>query len=252
MILAAGLGTRLRPLTADHPKALLDVGGLTLLERAVQRLALAGCDNIVVNVHHHADRIVDHVARRGDLSTDRGGASYRWHGSRITFSREAEAPLDTGGGILNAARLFRPGHAILVHNVDVVSDIDLNRLVAAHRAAGPIATLAVSRREASRYLVFDDEGLCGRVDLRTGAEERVRPSGSGEWRAGFTGIHVLSDRLPALVEETGAFSIVATYLGLAAAGQRILPHDVTGARWIDVGTPERLEAARKEWSARAG
>jgi len=260
MILAAGLGTRLEPLTARTPKALIDVGGLTLLERTIARLASASCDRIVINVHHHADRISEFLrggpaARErpggGEAGTaGRDGSMPEWFGARIVVSVETDGPLETGGGLKHAAGLFRGDRTILVHNVDVISSVDIARLVRAHEERAALATLAVSRRPATRYLVFDESGLCGRVDTRTGTEQWARQSSGPRWQAGFTGIHALSPAILDQLTEAGRFSIMEPYLRLAATGARILPHDVTGTTWFDVGTPERLEAARASLEAR--
>jgi NDP-sugar pyrophosphorylase family protein len=236
MILAAGSGTRLLPITERIPKALVEVGGLTLLERTIGRLARAGCDRIVVNLHHHAGQIEDALA---------AGA---WPGTEILRSREPERPLETGGGLKQARHLFRGDRTILLHNVDVLSSIDLVRLAREHEASPALATLAVNRRLASRHLVFDDSGLCGRIDTRTGIEDWAKTPHAGEWRAGFTGIQALSPEILSQLTEDGAFSIMRSYLRLAAAGACILPRDVSGERWMDVGTPERLEAARRAWT----
>lgn len=254
MIFAAGLGTRLLPLTNRIPKALIEVGGVTLLERTVERLADAGCDRIVVNLHHHADRIAAFVeaecAANGE-ATGEAEAPYRWHGAEIVLSLEEGAPLETGGGLKNARSLFRGDRTILLHNVDVLSSVDLAGLARSHDEADALATLAVNRRTASRYLVFDDSGLCGRVDTRDGSEEWARMPSESRWRAGFTGIQAVSPGILGRLGEEGAFSITRTYLRLAAAGSRVLPHDVTGALWMDIGTPERLDSARQEWRERA-
>ena len=172
---------------------------------------------------------------------------YRWHGAGIFLSMEAEAPLETGGGVKQAGSFFRGDRTILVHNVDVISSIDLTGLARAHEATGALATLAVNRRSASRYLVFDESGLCGRGDSRNGSEEWARsPSEPHGW-GGFTGIHALSPHILSRLTDEGTFSIMRSYLRLAAEGARILPLDVTGASWMDVGTPERLDAARRTW-----
>jgi len=247
MIFAAGLGTRLRPLTDRTPKALVEIGGMTLLERTIERLAGAGCDRIVVNVHHHAERISDFLASASSVGTkDTGiaGSPFCWFGADILLSPEVEAPLETGGGLKQASHLFRGDRTILMHNVDVVSSIDLAALVREHEASDALATLAVNRRSASRYLVFDESGLCGRLDSRNGIEEWARSPSETHWRGGFTGIHALSPDILSRLTDRGVFSIMRSYLRLAAAGARILPLDVTGARWMDVGTPERLDAAR--------
>jgi NDP-sugar pyrophosphorylase family protein len=254
MIFAAGLGTRLLPLTNRTPKALIEVGGLTLLERTIERLAAAGCDRIVVNLHHHAARITEFVEAESVAKRNAAGeaeAPYRWHGAEIFLSLEAEAPMETGGGLKNARSLFRGDRTILLHNVDVISSIDLERLARRHDETGAVATLAVNRRIASRYLLFDDSGLCGRVDSRDGSEEWARMPSVSQWRAGFTGIQAVSPGILDRVAGDGAFSIMRTYLRLAAARAPILPHDVTGTPWMDVGTPERLSSAREAYQKRS-
>jgi NDP-sugar pyrophosphorylase family protein len=250
MILAAGLGTRLLPLTRHTPKALVEVGETTLLERTLGRLVDAGCDRIVVNLHHHAARILDFLAEHcaaGRQSTGGLRSPYLWSGAEVLVSVEPEGALETGGGLKRASALFRGDRTILLHNVDVLSTIDLAVLARKHEASGALATLAVNRRPASRHLVFDEFGLCGRVDDRTGAEEWARAPSDLQWRAGFTGIQALSPGIVGRLTEEGAFSIVRSYLRLAAAGARIEPLDVTGERWMDVGTPERLDTARRAW-----
>lgn len=253
MILAAGLGTRLLPLTGRLPKALIEVGGSTLLERTVERLASVGCDRIVINLHHHAGLVVDFLANScvaADDSTGEVEAPFSWHGASILLSPEEGAPLDTGGGLKHARGLFRGDRTILVHNVDVVSSIDLAGLARRHEESGALATLAVNRRSASRYLVFDGAGLCGRIDTRASVAEWARTPAEPYWRAGFTGIHALSPGILARVTENGTFPIMRSYLRLAGAGAQILPFDVTGEVWMDVGTPERLDAARRTMADR--
>ncbi len=232
MIFAAGLGTRLFPLTRDTPKALIEVGGTTLLERTVERLVDAGCDRIVVNVHHHAERVAD------ALATMKCGAE-------IVLSWEREEPLETGGGLKQAASLLRGDRPILIHNVDVISDLDLEALLMDHEDSGAMATLAVNQRPASRLLLFDDRGLCGRQDRRSGVFEWSRSPSAGHRWCAFTGVHVVAAEVPGLLPEGGAFSIIRSYLRLSAEGGWIRDRDVTGATWLDVGTPERLEEARR-------
>jgi NDP-sugar pyrophosphorylase family protein len=234
MIFAAGLGTRLLPLTKHTPKALVDIGGVTLLERTLGRLVEAGCDRVVINLHHHAELVSDFLATRRPAA-------------EVLVSVEPDGALETGGGLKWARRLFRGDRTILLHNVDVLSTIDLVVMTREHEASGALATLAVNRRPASRHLVFDESGLCGRVDGRTDSEEWARAPSDRQWRAGFTGIHALSPGILERLTEEGAFSIVSSYLRLAAEGARIEPYDVTGDRWMDVGTPERLGIARQEW-----
>jgi NDP-sugar pyrophosphorylase family protein len=232
MILAAGRGTRLDPLTDEIPKPLIEVGGRTLLEWVARRLVDAGADRLIVNVHAHADRI---AAELEALAL----------GVELAISREAERPLETGGGVLHAAPHFRRAGPFLLHNADVISEIDLRALLAAHRQSGALATLAVHERETSRFLLFDADGLLGWENLRTGGAERVRSPRGQVRRVAFAGIHAVDPRFLDLVEERGAFSILDPYLRLSAAGERVLALDVTGALWLEIGTPERLEAARR-------
>jgi N-acetyl-alpha-D-muramate 1-phosphate uridylyltransferase len=232
MLLAAGLGTRLRPLTDHTPKALIEVGGETILDRVARRLIEAGADRLIINVHHLGEQVERHVAARDG-----------W-GVEVRFSREPERALETGGGLLHARSHFRLQDPFFLHNADILSDADLRRLHARHVAAGALASLAVMERDTSRYLLFDEAGLCGRVDegkeLRIEARAPVGPVR----KLAFAGIHVISPRIFSLFEERGAFSILETYLRLAKAGETILPFRIDGARWFDIGKPEQLERAR--------
>jgi NDP-sugar pyrophosphorylase family protein len=232
MILAAGRGTRLGPLTEVTPKPLLEVGGKTLLEWVARRLVSAGADRLIVNVHGHADRIERHLAAL-DL------------GVELLLSREEQRPLETGGGVLHASSLFHGDEPFLLHNADVISEIDLGALLDAQQGSGALATLAVHERETSRFLLFDAEGLVGWENTSSGKRETAREIRGDVRRFAFAGIHAIEPRFLDLIEERGVFSIVTPYLRLSAAGERILPHDVTGSSWFEIGTPQRLEAARR-------
>jgi NDP-sugar pyrophosphorylase family protein len=177
MVLAAGLGTRLRPLTDDKPKALVEVAGRTLLEITLERLRGAGVREVIVNAHHFADQLVEYLRAHENF------------GMRVEVSRE-DVLLDTGGGLKQAAWFFRgEDEPFLVHNVDVVSGIDLGRMVEAHRERGALATLAVKNRETSRLLLFDGDGwLCGR---RRGAVEELTRGTDVATSQAFCGIHVI-------------------------------------------------------------
>jgi N-acetyl-alpha-D-muramate 1-phosphate uridylyltransferase len=236
MILAAGLGTRLGDITQHMPKALVDVAGVSALERVARSLIEAGADRIVINVHHHAQQIIDHVRGRDDF------------GVEVVFSVEETEPLETGGGLLHAAPLLRRDAPFFLHNVDVLSRADLRALYAAHRTADALATLAVSRRVTTRYLLFDEEGLCGRVDRRGGVHAEVHARRDGAEPFAFAGMHVVAPRLLDMLEERGPFSIIDAYLRLASEGERIRHFDVTGTEWLEIGTPDRLEAARRAFS----
>lgn len=237
MILAAGRGTRLAPLTDETPKPLIEVGGRTLLEWVARRLVDAGADRLIVNVHGHAERIAAHLESL-DL------------GVELVLSRESERPLETGGGVLHAAPLFRRADSFLVHNADIITEIDLGALLASQRATGALATLAVHERDTSRFLLFDAAGLLGWENVATGRSEHARPARGAVRRLAFAGIHAVDPRFLDLVEERGAFSILDPYLRLSAAGESVLPHDVTGSLWLEIGTPERLEAARRAMGTR--
>ncbi len=242
MILAAGLGTRLRPLTNDRPKALVEVAGRTLLEIAIARLREFGVSEVIVNVHHFAEMVTDYLRHKNNF------------GMRIEISEEASL-LDTGGGLKKAAWFFReegPGAApFILHNVDVISTIDLRRMLDFHAGNQALATLAVEQRQTSRYLLFDQQmRLCGRRLVKERTTELVRPSPRFEERA-FSGIHVISPRLLELMSEEGAFSIVQSYLRLAGEGESIVAYRADGAYWRDVGTTESLARATEDWK-RAG
>jgi NDP-sugar pyrophosphorylase family protein len=241
MVFAAGLGMRLRPLTNDRPKALVEVAGRTMLEIALERLRSFGVTEAIVNTHHYAEKISQYLAANGNF------------GMRIEISHEEEL-LDTGGGLKKAAWFFLgdkspddPSLApFLVHNVDVVSTIDLTAMAAFHVAQGALATLAVQDRTTSRYLLFDEQGmLCGRRKGNDGAPEMSRAARSTQALA-FCGIHVVSPRIFGLMTEKGVFSIIDVYLRLAAQGERIADVRADGARWRDLGTPESVRKAEKD------
>ena len=238
MILAAGLGTRLRPLTDDRPKALVEVAGRTLLEITLRRLREFGVREVIVNVHHFADMVVEYLKKNDDF------------GMRIEISRE-QVLLDTGGGLKKAAWFFRqdstdPDEPFVLHNVDVLSTIDLDRMVKFHRQHQALATLAVQERETSRYLLFDERNqLCGRRAGHNGAPEIVRPSKKTQALA-FSGVHVISPRLLAKMDEDGAFSIITSYLRLAGGGENILAFRVDEYYWRDLGKPENVAQAAED------
>jgi mannose-1-phosphate guanylyltransferase len=237
MILAAGLGTRLRPLTDNRPKALVEVGGRTLLEIALSRLSSFGIREVIVNVHHFADMIVDYL---------KANAAF---GMRIDVSRE-EVLLDTGGGLKKAADFFLRDSSseepFILHNVDVISTIDLRRLTQSHAENRALATLAVQQRQTNRYLLFDEQmQLCGRKTGTAGETELVRPSPQAKALA-FSGIHVISPRLFALMTEEGVFSIITPYLRLAARGEKILAFPSDEYQWRDLGRLDDVRQADRD------
>lgn len=232
MILAAGLGTRLRPLTNDIPKALVPVGDRPMLEHVARRLIEAGATRLVINVHHHADQIQRFLEERDHF------------GVEVFVSEEPAQRLETGGGLKHASRFFQKKAPFWMHNADVFTDIDLRALYEAHEASGALATLACRAAETPRYLTFDaEDNLCGYGD-REGNEHIVRAPACATERLDFCGVQVISPRIFDLMTETGVFSIINTYLRLSSEGERIVPYRVDGATWIDVGNHERLEEAR--------
>ncbi|NIP81630.1 MAG: NTP transferase domain-containing protein [Gemmatimonadetes bacterium] len=233
MILAAGLGTRLRPLTYETPKALVDVGGRPMLDHVARRVVAAGADRIVVNVSPHADAIRAHIERQEGWGAD------------VRVSEEPDGPLETGGGLRKAAPLFRRDRPILIHNADILTDLDLAALYGAH-GRDVLATLAVRPAESDRYLLFDDGGLLGYA--YDGQEHTAREAEGAVRTRDFTGVQVVSPRLLDRMEETGKFSIFTPFMRLVAEGERIAPYDTNGARWSDIGTHEQLAAAREAWA----
>jgi NDP-sugar pyrophosphorylase family protein len=241
MILAAGLGTRLRPLTDDRPKALVEIGGRTLLEITLSRLRSFGVSEVIVNVYHFADRIVEYLKENDNF------------GMKIEVSRE-DALLDTGGGLKKAAQFFLRDSAeasnhseepFIVHNVDVLSAIDLGRMVHFHTDYQALATVAVQDRKTSRYLLFDGQfQLCGR---RIGSDPPELVGGlQPAYALPFSGIHVVSPRLLAMLSEDGAFSIIGSYLRLAAEGEKILAFRADEYYWRDLGRTEDVAQAEQD------
>lgn len=236
MILAAGLGTRLRPLTNDRPKALVEVAGRTLLEITLARLRTFGVREVVVNVHHFSELVVDYLKKNDNF------------GMRIEISRE-EVLLDTGGGLKRAGWFFLEGSVeepFILHNVDVISTIDFGRMVQFHKDNHALSTLAVQDRKTSRYLLFDEQQwLCGRRSGVDGKSELVRPSAKPQALA-FSGVHVISPRLVEMLSEDGVFSIIDSYLRLAAQRESILSFRADEYDWRDLGKPENIERATQD------
>ncbi len=238
MILAAGLGTRLRPLTDNRPKALVQIAGRTLLEIALARMRRFGIRDVIINIHHFADMIQEYLERNQNF------------GMSLAISRE-ESLLDTGGGLKRAAHFLEDSldreEPFLMHNVDVVSAIDLRCMVEFHAENKALATLAVQNRKTSRYLLFDEtSALCGRESGADGQQELARSAKELSPLA-FCGIHVISPRFLARMSEEGAFSIISSYLRLAAQSQKIAGFRADGSYWRDLGTPADLAQAAEDF-----
>ena len=235
MILAAGRGTRLRPLTLQKPKALVELGGSPLLSIVINRLAKQGFTEIIVNTHHLGNQIVDFLNQ------------YQKHPRnkhlQLAVSQE-EQLLDTGGGIQKAGWFFDDGEPFLVHNVDILTDLDLNQLMATHRKSNSLATLAVKKRPSTRQLLFNQSGrLCGWQSLDS-KEPRIAKSIKGVViPLSFMGIQIMSPRLLEVIQLTPPFSLVDLYLKLTTDGHRI--HNFRGdkSKWIDLGRTKHFETA---------
>lgn len=222
MILAAGLGTRLKPFTDTHPKALFPVGGTTLLEHALDHLRSAGITDVIINVHHFADQITGFIRLNNGF------------GLNIAFSDETGGLLETGGGVKKAAWFFRDCDCVLVRNVDVLSDLDLNKMAVTHLRSHPLATLAVRERETSRYFLFDEKmGLCGWENRKTG-ERRISGACSNQRALSFSGIQILDPAIFPLITEEGKFSLTSLYLRLSEK-YRIEGYPDDGTIWQDAG-----------------
>lgn len=232
MLFAAGLGTRLRPLTDHTPKALVPVGDTPMLERVARRLIDAGADRLIINTFHLAEQVERFVEERGG-----------W-GVEVRISREHPEILDTGGGLANASSLFRRDVPFFVHNADIVTDLSLPAMFTRHCADGALATLAVMERRTGRRLLFDARGLLGRVDDAKQLRIQVREPVGPVQELAFGGVHVISPEFLDLTTETGAFSILDPYLRLAGEGHEVRPFRIDGALWLDIGKPDQLERAR--------
>ncbi len=296
MILAAGLGTRLRPLTDTRPKALVEINGRTLLEITLSRLRAFGVTEVIINVHHFADMVIDYLKSNNNF------------GMRIEISREDNLLLDTGGGLKKAAWFFldhyqrtaekKPSTVIpsaarnprkastpsnsdqnpdasgnadepfILHNVDVISTIDLRRMLQFHTERRALATLAVQARESSRLLLFDDQlqlrgrrinnqdtlvsglgsiGVCHSEQSEESAFSSNSPLATRHSplpsALAFSGIHVISPRFLRMMTEEGVFSVIDTYLRLAAQGEKILAFRADEYHWRDLGRPSDLAQA---------
>jgi len=231
MIFAAGLGTRLKPFTLSAPKAMAPVNGKPLLQRNIEYLASFGIEEIVVNVHHFADQIISFL-KENDF------------GVKTIISDETKEVLETGGGLLKARPLLDDADDILVMNVDILTDIDISKLIKEHNKNDALITLAVSNRESSRGLLFDASNqLCGWHNKKTNEQKIVHEKEVLKDFA-FSGIQVISSRVFPLINQRGKFSIIDTYLDLAAT-QKIIAYDHSGKILLDVGKPESILKAEE-------
>jgi len=231
MILAAGLGKRMRPFTDTTPKALAEVGGAPLLEIILKRLAKAGVTEVIINTHHLADKLTNFLLNRLRV------------GLKVEISRETFFPLETGGGLKKAAWFFKDGKPFFLHNCDVFTDMDLAAMYKAHLDAGALATLAVKERASKRQLLFDGElGLKGRFLADGDVTEWYGGPVPDPIKLAFSGVQVISPDIFPLMTESGVFSMIDVYLRLAGAGSRIKGFRTDEFYWQDIGSLEKLEA----------
>lgn len=230
LILAAGLGTRLHPITQNTPKALAKINDLTLLEILILKLRKFGFSKVIINVHHFADQIIKFVHNHDQF------------GIEIRFSDEKDQLLDTGGGIKKAQWYLNDGNAFLVHNVDVISSIDFNDLISNHHKNRAIATLAVRNRSTSRYFLFDEKDvLCGWKNISLDKQIITRQSPIFNPFA-FSGIHMINPEIFKLIDKIGQFSIVDEYLRISE-NHKICAYHHDHTVWMDLGKVESLKQA---------
>jgi MurNAc alpha-1-phosphate uridylyltransferase len=231
MILAAGLGTRFKPWTDEHPKALALVNGKSLLERNILYLQSFGIREVIVNVHHFSEQVLEAIHKN------------KGWGSDISISDETGQVLETGGGLKKAAGYFDYGSFVLM-NVDILTDLDLEAMAFYHEEKKPLVTLAVTNRKSSRHFLFDrDERLSGWRNSKTG-EEKISIAAPALTEKAFSGIHLISPEIFPLMHQEGKFSIVDVYLELAAS-HSILGFDHSGSKLVDVGRTESVAVAEK-------
>jgi NDP-sugar pyrophosphorylase family protein len=231
MVFAAGMGTRLQPLTLTKPKALVEVNGIPMLEIILKKIIRNGFNDIIINVYHKSEQILDFLATKNNF------------GASIAISDESDLLLDTGGGLLKASHFFNDEKPFLVHNIDILSNINLNELYRFHCKNNALATVAIKDRKTSRSFLFNDKlELCGWKHNETGQTKIARENNANLIPIAFSGIHIISPAIFPLITEKGKFSLTDTYLRLAKdyliQGYR---HDQDF--WFDMGKIETLEQA---------
>jgi MurNAc alpha-1-phosphate uridylyltransferase len=232
ILLAAGLGTRLFPLTKDKPKALVEVQGVPLIQHQLEKLKSEGFTEVLINIHHFADQIIAFLKKHKNF------------GLKILFSDERDQLLDTGGALRKAADFIRGDDPVLIYNVDVLSNISLKDMLHDHRLTGASVTLAIRKRKSSRYLLFDEHNqLRAWENIKTGEKK-------GDWenknliQAAFSGIHIFSSKSVDLFPNKEAFSIIDFYIDICDT-QYISGYFHDESFWLDVGNPETLAEAEK-------
>lgn len=232
MIFAAGLGTRLKPFTKEHPKALAEINGVPLLAIALKKIERLGIKKVVINVHHFAHQVISFVEK------------HKSNNLEILISDESEQLLDTGGGLLKAAPLFDTEADILIYNVDVITNAPLDELIKTHQQQKNLVTLMTEKRKASRFLLFDaDNQLKGWRNPKTKEELWVnQPEETLEM--GYNGVHIIQSKLLGLLDNSNSFPIFPEYIKLSEKFP-VKSWSNWKGEWIDVGTPEKLDQASK-------
>lgn len=232
MIFAAGLGTRLKPLTENKPKALVELGGKTLLERSITYLKNYGISDITVNVHHYAQQISDFLEQHDHF------------GIPMHISDETSMLLDTGGGILKAKPFLEGKEPILLINVDILTNLNLYHLFQFHRESKALASLVVRQRETSRYLMFDSKNQLSGWKNSVSGELRISRAGSiaEATPMAFSGIHLMEPELLSLIRESGKFSIIDLYLRLSST-EKIMAFADSESIWMDLGKYGQIDSA---------
>ncbi len=232
MIFAAGLGTRFKPWTDSNPKALAIVNGKSLLQRNIEYLQLYGITEVIVNVHHFAQQLIDAI-----------NDNHGW-GSSVAISDESQQLLETGGGLWHAKALLTAGEPFITINADILTDLNLNALVAFHEERKALVSLAVTGRKTSRYFLLDDDDrLCGWRNSGTG-EERIPIPGHSLYQKAYSCVAVFQQEIFSLIPQRGKFSLTETFLSLAA-DQLVFGYDHSGDKFVDVGKPESVPVAEK-------
>lgn len=234
MIFAAGLGTRLKPITNDIPKALAEIHGVPILEIVIRRLKNYGFKDIIVNVHHFADKVIEFLHSKNNFDIN------------IQISDERDALLDTGGGLKKAAWFFDDQKPFLVHNVDTLTNLDLGDYYNYHTKNKALATLLVRHRKGSRFFLFDqDKRLSGWENIETHERKIARPGTVPLKQIAFSCLHIMDPIIFDLLLEDGCFSIIDSYLRLANE-HKIMGYVDDASYWLDIGTTEKLARAEKE------
>lgn len=232
MIFAAGLGTRLKPLTDQIPKALVKVNGLPLLEHVIIKLINSGVTEIIVNVHYLSNQIIDFLNHKNNF------------GIRIEISDESDQLLDSGGGLKKASWFFNSDEPFILYNTDIISDINISEMMNYHQKSNAIATLAVRKRESSRYFLFNNDfELCGWKNVKT-SEKIISKLYDNLNQYAFSGIHIINPEIFQYIDQTDKFSIVDTYLKLSR-NKTIKGFDHTTSYWFDIGDIKKLDIAER-------